>query len=102
MSFRVRFTAEAEADLIRLYEFILQRDEMDWTLAEDALLAIRQGVALLQHIPFSCRKAMTGNPFLRELIIPFGATGYVALFEIENSDWVTILAVRHQREEDYY
>ncbi|MDC9726393.1 MAG: type II toxin-antitoxin system RelE/ParE family toxin, partial [Candidatus Thioglobus sp.] len=27
---------------------------------------------------------------------------YVALFEIENNNTVTILAVRHQREDDYH
>lgn len=45
---------------------------------------------------------MTGNPFLRELIIPLGAAGYVALFEIENEQIVTVLAIRHQREDDYH
>ncbi|PRG27925.1 hypothetical protein C6T52_19890 [Burkholderia multivorans] len=39
---------------------------------------------------------------LRELIIPFGAFGYVALFEIDYSRTVTILAVRPQRERDYH
>lgn len=59
---------------------------------------------VLQAVPSSCRKALggDGNPFLRELIIPFGTFGYVALFEVENSDTVTVLAVRHQREEDYH
>ena len=42
------------------------------------------------------------NPFLRELVISFGASGYVALFEIENDTVVTVLAVRHQRENDYH
>jgi len=32
---------------------------------------------------------------------PFGSAGYVALFEIEDQTTVTILAIRHQREEDY-
>jgi hypothetical protein len=40
--------------------------------------------------------------FLRELIIPYGAAGYVALFEIEDESTVTILAIRHQREDDYH
>jgi mRNA-degrading endonuclease RelE of RelBE toxin-antitoxin system len=35
-------------------------------------------------------------------VIPFGSTGYVALFEIDDDKTVTILAVRHQREDDYY
>jgi len=55
----------------------------------------------LRFSPFSCRKAVSDNPFLRELIIPFGAAGDVALFEIEPRGIVNILAVRHQREEDY-
>jgi len=35
-------------------------------------------------------------------VIPFGAAGYVALFEIDNDKTVTILAVRHQREDDFH
>lgn len=33
---------------------------------------------------------------------PFGDSGYVALFEIEPRHEVTVLAVRHQREDDYH
>jgi len=36
------------------------------------------------------------------LVIPFGASGYVALFEIDDDNTVTILAVRHHREDDYH
>lgn len=99
--YKVRFTPEAEADLLRLFDFLL---EQDVAAAEKARAAITKAVELLEVFPFTCRKAMggDGNPFLRELIIPFGASGYVALFEIENSDTVTVLAVRHQREEDYH
>lgn len=42
------------------------------------------------------------NYFLRELLIPFERTGYVALFEIEDEQTVTLISVRHQREEDYH
>ncbi len=56
----------------------------------------------LRAFPFSCRKASPGHPLLRELIISLGANGYVALFEIEDSQTVTVLAVRHQREEDFF
>jgi len=95
--YTVRFTPEAEDDLLRL-DFLLARDV---TAAERALDAIRGAVELLRFSPFSCRKALVDNPFLRELIIPFGSAGYVALFEIESGGAVNILAVRHQREEDY-
>jgi plasmid stabilization system protein ParE len=96
--YKVRFTPEAEDDLLRLYDFLLERDV---SAAERALDSIKAAVALLQFSPFSCRKATRNNAFLRELVIPFGAGGYVALFEIEARDKVSVLAVRHQREEDY-
>ena len=102
MTYRVRFTEEAENDLVRLYEFVLDRDEADWQLAERALEAIRSAIHSLELTPFSFRKAIPGNPFLRETVIPFGASGYVALFEIDNEETVTTLAVRHQREDDYH
>lgn len=102
MTYRVRFTEDAENDLVRLYEFVLAQDEADWQLAERALEAIRNAIRSLELTPFSFRKAIPGNPFLREIVIPFGASGYVALFEIDNEETVTILALRHQREEDYY
>ena len=56
----------------------------------------------MSAFPFSCRKAQADKPLIRELIISFGSKGYVALFEIESDKWVTILALRHQREDDYY
>ncbi|TXI49587.1 MAG: type II toxin-antitoxin system RelE/ParE family toxin [Lysobacter sp.] len=102
MTFRVRFTEAAQEDLERLYDFLLDRADGDWSVAERALDAIRDGLSLLEHSPFSCRKASAHDAFLRELIVSFGAAGYVALFEIESADTVTVLAVRHQREDDFH
>ena len=96
--YRVRFTREAEEDLGRLFDFLLERDP---NAAEQALAAIGHAVELLRFTPFACRKVLRDNPFLRELVIPFGSAGYVALFEIESKATVTVIAVRHQREEDY-
>lgn len=83
--YKVRFTAEAEDDLLRLYDFLLDKD---LAAAEKALDAITASMEILGFSPFSCRKALTSNPFLRELIIPFGSAGYVALFEIESESVV--------------
>jgi plasmid stabilization system protein ParE len=96
--YKVRFTPEAEDDLLRLYDFLLEKD---LAAAELALDVIKRAVELLRLSPFSCRKVLSDNSFLRELIIPFGSAGYVALFEIASNATVNILAVRHQREEDY-
>lgn len=101
MRFRVRFTEEAAADLEGLYDFLLEHSDGDWSVAERVLEAIRDAIGLLERSPFSCRKA-GDDAFLRELIVSFGASGYVALFEIEDAETVTVLAVRHQREDDYH
>jgi plasmid stabilization system protein ParE len=104
MSFLVELSATAVADLERLFEYLLDRCETteDLDRAQAAIDAIR---ATAQHrlaiTPFSFRKAAR-NPAQRELIIPFGGTGYVALYEIVSTSKVVVLAVRHQREEDYH
>ena len=104
MSFVVELSPTAEADLERLFDILL--DEADTTedldRAQAAIEAIRAAANhRLAITPFSFRKAAQ-NPVQRELIIPFGATGYVALYEIVGSSKVVVLAVRHQREEDYH
>ena len=98
MSFNVRYTATAREDLLRMYSFLLEQDIQTAKRARDA---ITKAVEFLCEFPFNCRKA-DDSPFLRELIIPFGSAGYVALFEIEDQSTVTILAIRHQREDDYH
>lgn len=98
-NYRVRFTKRAEKDLIRLYDFLL---ESDVAAAEKALGAIRSGLALVAFSPFACRKVAPHMPRHRELIIPFGKAGYVALFEIDGASTVTVIAIRHQRECDLW
>lgn len=103
MTFVVRYSASARDDLVRLYEYLLDRattiEELD--LAEQALGVIAAAVESLRRSPFIYRKA-GADPFLRELLIPFGNAGYVALFEVEDASTVSILAVRHQLEDDYH
>ena len=101
MTYAVRFTKAAEDDLLRLIDFLIVQD---LPAVRNAHGAITEAVKFLTIFPFSCRKAedSAGNPFVRELLIPFGNAGYVALFEIEDAKTVTILAMRHQREDDYH
>lgn len=99
MNYRVRLTPTAADDLQRLFAFLAEHDVL---VAERARHAIEQAFMFLRAFPFACRKASPEHPFFREMLIEFGSAGYVALYEIESGDTVTILAVRHQREDDFH
>ena len=104
MRFDVHFSVEAEDDLGCLFDFLLERAEAleDLELAQTAIEAVHSAIVnQLAVTPYSFRKAGR-SPTRRELIIPFGATGYVALHEIVSDASVLVLAVRHQREEDFH
>lgn len=103
MSFEVRFNSTATADLERLYDFLLARAQTIEDLdAADRIIGEVRATATgqLSRSPYSFRKAGSSS-LTRELIIPSGKTGYVALFEIQPPSLVLILAVRHQLEDDY-
>lgn len=99
MSYKVRYTKAAKEDLKRLFAFLVERDAQ---AAQRARKAIGASIELLRQFPFTCRKAVPENTFLREMVISFEAAGYVALFEIESDETITILAIRHQREDDFH
>ena len=104
MSFDVRFSAEAKEDLERLFDFLLEsaKSVEDLAVAQAAVDAIRSAALnQLAVSPFSFRKAGR-SATRRELIIPFATSGYVALYEVVSPATVVVLAVRHQREEDYH
>ena len=103
LTFVVRYSASARDDLKRLDEHRLDRattvEALDW--AERAFSTLIGSVDNLGSSPFIYRKA-SPSPFLRELLIPFGNSGHVALFEIEDASPVTILALRHLLEDDHH
>ena len=99
MSYAVRLASAAADDLQQLIELLADNDV---NAAERARFTIGEALKFLSLFPFSCRKASAENPFLREIVIAFERDGYVALFEVETANVVTISAVRHQREDDYH
>ncbi|MDD9892998.1 MAG: type II toxin-antitoxin system RelE/ParE family toxin [Gammaproteobacteria bacterium] len=99
MSYTVRFSLEAKDDIERLFAFLADEDI---ATATSALQNIQQAFTLVEEFPFSCRKAKGDDPFFRELLIQHGRSGYVALFEIEDDKSITVVAIRHQREDDYH
>jgi plasmid stabilization system protein ParE len=104
MTFKVAFTPEADADLDRLFDFLLERAQTveDAMRAYEAVEAVR--TAALNHLattPYSYRKVGQRST-LRELIVPFGSTGYVLRFDIRTPELVLVIGARHQREEDFH
>ena len=103
-AFEVRYSDAAREDLFRLFDFLLERAQTaeEFDSAQLAIDAIRDTVERsLSRMPFVYRKA-GDSPFLRELLIPFRGAGYVAFYEIKDAAHVTVLAVRHQLEDDYH
>lgn len=88
---------EAADDLERLADFLLESDEK---CAIETIDLILDALAILEHHPRMGRPLSQG---LRELIISRSQSGYLALYSYdEAADTALILAVRHQREQDYY
>jgi plasmid stabilization system protein ParE len=101
-SYAVRWSAQALADLLRLHEHLLQRAEFveDLDLADQATEEIEHAVThRLGRHPYLYRR-VGRSQHRRELVMPFGAFGYVALYEVLSATEVLVLAVRHQREDD--
>jgi plasmid stabilization system protein ParE len=101
--YEVIISPEAQDDLERLQSFWLQAAGID--VAVRAIETIVKALDFLITFPHSCRRAEAQVPDkpCRELIIPFGSSGYLALFEIqEDATRVAVLAVKHQRESDYH
>jgi plasmid stabilization system protein ParE len=69
--------------------------------AKRAAQAIAHQFTLLETEP-DIGRPFHGVPEWRELIIPFGDSGYVALYHIDvEADSVLIIAFRHQKEAGY-
>ena len=90
------YSRNAIANLEHAFAFLLEQDQQ---AAVASAAAIREAVGMLARHPLIGRR-IEGE--LRELVISFGKTGYVALYRfLPAQDQIRILAVRHQRELDY-
>lgn len=81
----------------RLYRFLVEKDR---DAAQSAVAAIRKYAAILEKFPSAGRPAEDLEPEHRELLIPFGVSGYVLVYEM-HAETLLVLAVRHQREAGY-
>jgi len=94
----VRLSARSQSDLSRLHTFLASKDSH---AANRAMQAIRESFTPLTYSPLIGRPVEDSDD-MRELVIDFGASGYLALYRFESAmDTVTILAIKHQLEDDY-
>ena len=92
----VVYSARALDDLERAFEYIAQNDP---STALDAATAVQSAVSTLAAHPLIGRRI---DRELRELVISFGKSGYVALYRfLPHLEVVRVLAIRHQRELGY-
>ena len=93
---QIIYSTRALDDLQRAFDFLLESDRGS---AIEAAAAIRHAVDALAQHPLIGRTTPGG---LRELVISYGRTGYVALYQfVVEREEIRILAIRHQRELDY-
>ncbi len=93
---RVIYSQRASQDLIRLYQFLAEKNP---AAALRAITTIRDSIGALQSMPKMGRPIEHG---LREWIIDFSSSGYVALYDLnEITDELVVVAIKHQREDGY-
>ncbi len=92
---------DAQEDIERIYDFYF---EISSALADRVIDTLEQAYDFLARMPLSCRRAKfeTNLRRYREMIVDFGASGFLLLFEVTGEDEVTVIAIRHQRESDYH
>lgn len=95
---RIIITEGAAQGLEYCRRFLVEKNPQ---AAKRAGQAIEQQLALLEMEP-KIGRPIDDLPELRELIIPFGGSGYVALYRLdEQASLVYVLAFRHQKEAGY-
>ena len=94
---RLIWTPSALLDVQRLYRFLVVKNP---DAARRAVKAIRQGVKVLEQQPKVGRPVEEMDNEYRDWIIDFGDSGYVARYRVD-PQFVSVLAVRHQKEEGF-
>ena len=88
---------EAANDLDRVVDFLLAKQPLEAARTNDL---ITDALSILERHPMIGRPIEQG---LRELVISRGNSGYLALYQYdETADVVIVFALRHQREQRYH
>ena len=98
MPYLVLWSESALAGLQRVYSFLAEKNE---DAAVAAFKTIRQAALLLETFPEAGRPVDDLDPEHRELLIPFGGSGYLALYEMRKNNVLLLLSLKHQKESGY-
>lgn len=100
----ITITEQARADFARVQDLLIEceaaSESPDWSVVERSIEAIQEGMRVLRWSPATGRPAELGAGSSRQLVVPFGGTGFLVLFDVI-ADRVVVGAVRHLREDDY-
>ena len=94
---RIALSRRAQLDLPRLYNFLAVHDIDTAQRAIDTIFE-----AFSQLTMPGVGAPVPDKPGLRKLVIDFGSSGYVSLYRYKKStDTILVLAIKHQKEDDY-
>ncbi|HUW25184.1 MAG TPA: type II toxin-antitoxin system RelE/ParE family toxin [Gallionella sp.] len=94
---RLIWSPSALQDVRHIHHFLFEKNP---AAANEAVSVIRNAVKIIAQHPEIGRPAAEMEPEFREWPIPFGGSGYLALYRFDG-DTAVILALRHQREAGY-
>lgn len=102
----LKYTDESKLDLVRFSDFFLETAPHKATEAITKILEtidiLKSSIDILKSSPVIGRYYQTRKGDFRELTIPYGQSGYVALYSFdEQKDLVTVHVIRHQKELGY-
>ena len=106
---RARTAIAKGIEFLRTFPFSCRKASPEHPLLRELIISVKSNARSdsFASSPARGRGLRRGNEHdnfqaLESLVMFVGANGYVALFEIEDSQTVTVLAIRHQREEDFF
>lgn len=95
----IKLSKRAWEDLIRLRSFIAKKNPKAAQRAADKIISSIDQLITFPLLGRPCPPDSMPVGF-RELVVDFGSDGYIVLYRVE-SDEITIVAMRHQRESGF-
>ena len=94
---KLEYSQQALGDIHRLVTFLIDTDIL---AALDTFDVIDEAIQVLKRHPDIGR--ITSTTAKRELVISRGRTGYIAVYEFDKlTGIIVILAIKHQRENEF-